>query len=80
MRTGPAQVGGRAARLGRFPLHAQPEHGCAIGNVSRLPSLFGRWTAASPVFVIDVHKHLYHTQKFNSGIAETDIAVTDLGA
>jgi hypothetical protein len=31
-------------------------------------------------FIIDVHKHLYHTQKFNSGVAETDIALRFLDA
>jgi hypothetical protein len=57
-----------------------PVTGCENCNLSRSPSLFWRWAAASPLFVIDVHKHLCHTQKFNSGIAETDIAVIGLGA
>jgi hypothetical protein len=31
-------------------------------------------------FIIDVYKHLYHTQKFTSGVAETDIALCFIGA
>jgi hypothetical protein len=36
--------------------------------------------AVLPPFDIDVNKHIYHTQKFSSGIAETDIALACRGA
>jgi hypothetical protein len=33
-----------------------------------------------PLLDMDVNKHLNHTQKFSSGIAETDIALACRGA
>jgi hypothetical protein len=57
-----------------------PIHSCETSNLSGLLSLFRPWGTAFPLFVIDVHKHLCHTQKFNSGIAQTDIALGFVGA
>jgi hypothetical protein len=66
-----------AAGLRRVPVRV---HSCEIRNLFRSLTLFRRCAAAFPLFVVDVHKHLCHTQKFNSGIAQTDIALGFVGA
>jgi hypothetical protein len=49
---------------------------CNLYRMFTLSSL----SACKAAFLVDLHKHLYHTQKFTSGIAETDIALGFVGA
>jgi hypothetical protein len=55
-------------------------HGCKSCNISCSLMLLRAPDAVLPLSDMDVNKHLNHTQKFSSGIAETDIALVCRGA